>query len=169
MTENHDRIPPALISGATGATRWRAALAFAALGAAAVIAGGLVAAASAHHPEQLLVWMSAYLVLIVGVAQIVFGAGQAWLSARMPAAGSLAVEWIVFNLGNALVIAGTLLGHFLLVFVGTALFAVGIALFLLLTRGARHKGWLVAYRVLLGLIFLSSLVGLALSTLGHAH
>lgn len=169
MTENHDQISAALTLGTTGATRWRAALPFAALGAAAVIAGGLVAAASARHPQQLLVWMSAYLVLIVGVAQMVFGAGQAWLSTRMPSASSLAAEWIVFNLGNGLVIAGTLLGHFLLVFAGTALFAVGIALFLMLTRGARHKGWLVAYRVLLGLIFLSSLVGLALSTLGHTH
>lgn len=113
--------------------------------------------------------MSAYLVLIVGVAQIMFGAGQAWLSTRRPRASWLTSEWIVFNLGNALVIAGTLAGNFVLVFAGTVLFAAGIALFLLLTRGATHRGWLIGYRILLGLIFLSSLVGLALSAASRMH
>lgn len=91
--------------------RWRAARPFAWLGIAAVITGGLVAAAVAHAPVQKLVWMSAYLVLIVGVAQIVFGAGQAALSSPVASPGWIAGEWIVFNLGNAGVIAGTLAGR----------------------------------------------------------
>ena len=137
-----------------------------ALGVAAIIAGGLVAAVVAHHPAEHPVWTSAYLVLIVGVAQIVFGTGQAWLSERLPSTGWIAGEWIVFNLGNAGVIAGTLAGSFGLVAGGTLLFALGIALFLLGARGARG-GWLLGYRVLLGLIFLSSLAGLALSLQAH--
>lgn len=141
----------------------RAALPFAVLGGAAIIAGGLVAAAVAHHPTQPLVWMSAYLVLIVGVAQCVFGVGQARLSQRAPSRPLVWTEWIVFNLGNAGVIVGTLLGRFGVVFAGTLLFAVGVALFLVGTRGSGHSGWLVGYRVLLGLILASSLVGLALS------
>lgn len=156
-------------TGESPAKCWSAARPFAVLGTAAIIAGGLVAAASAHHPQQLLVWMAAYLVLIVGVAQIMFGAGQAWLSTRTPRASWLTGEWIVFNLGNALVIAGTLAGNFVLVFAGTVLFSAGIALFLLLTRGAAHRGWLIGYRILLGLIFLSSLVGLALSAASRMH
>lgn len=147
--------------------RWRAVRPFAWLGVAAIIAGGLVAAAVAHRPVQQLVWMSAYLVLIVGVAQIVFGAGQAWLSDRRPSPGWIAGEWLVFNLGNAGVIAGTLAGSFGLVVAGTALFALGIALFMWGTRGRVRVGWRLGYRILLGLIFLSSLVGLALSL--HAH
>jgi len=143
--------------------RWRAARPFAWLGVAAIIAGGLVAAAVAHRPVQQLVWMSAYLVLIVGVAQIVFGAGQAWLSDHVPSPGWVAVEWLVLNLGNAGVIAGTLGGSFGLVAAGTVLFALGIALFLSGTRGAGRAGWLLGYRILLGLVFLSSLVGLGLS------
>lgn len=146
--------------------RWRAARPFVWLGIAAIIAGGLVAAAVAHAPIQKLVWMSAYLVLVVGVAQIVLGAGQAWLSERPPLLGWVAGEWVVFNLGNAGVIAGTLAGSFGWVAAGTVLFALGIALFLLGTRGVR-SGWLLGYRVLLGLVFLSSLAGLALSL--HAH
>jgi hypothetical protein len=73
---------------------------------------------------------------------------------------------VIFNLGNAGVIAGTLAGSFDLVAAGTALFALGIALFLRV-RGGTHRAWLLAYRILLGLIFLSSLVGLGLTL--HAH
>lgn len=138
-----------------------------ALGIAAVIAGGLVAAAAAHHPAEHPVWASAYLVLIVGVAQVVFGGGQAWLSERLPSPGWITGEWIVFNLGNAAVIAGTLLESFETVLAGTVLFALGIAAFLLGTRGPMRGGWLAGYRILLGLIFLSSLVGLALSLRVH--
>jgi len=142
--------------------RWRAARPFAWLGVAAIIAGGLVAAAVAHRPMQPVVWMSAYLVLIVGVAQIVFGAGQAWLSERPPSNYWIAGEWIALNLGNGGVIAGTLLGSFGMILTGTALFATGIGLLLLGTRGP-VRGWLIGYRILLGLVFASSLVGLALS------
>lgn len=150
-----------MLTAAAG-PRWRTAQAFVATGAAAIIGGGLVAAAVIHAPVPRLVWMSAYLVLIVGVAQIVFGAGQASLASRQPNPGWVAAEWIVFNLGNAGVIGGTLAGTFALVLAGTALFAAGIALFLVGTRGA-IRGWLAGYRILLGLIFLSSLVGLGLS------
>ena len=138
-----------------------------AVGVAAIIAGGLVAAAVAHHPAEHPVWTSAYLVLVVGVAQIVFGAGQAWLPERLPSFGWLAGEWIGFNLGNAGVIAGTVLGSFPMVVVGTALFAAGIAAFLLGTRGPMRSTWLLGYRLVLGLTFLSSLAGLALSLGAH--
>ena len=138
-----------------------------ALGVAAIIAGGLVAAAVAQRPTEHPVWTSAYLVLIVGVAQIVFGAGQAWLPERLPSIGWITGEWIVFNSGNAGVIAGTLLGSFPMVLAGTALFAAGIAAFLLGTRGRMRSAWLLGYRLVLGLIFLSSLAGLALSLRPH--
>lgn len=137
-----------------------------ALGVAAIIAGGLIAAAVAHRPAEHPVWTSAYLVLIVGVAQIVFGAGQAWLPERLPSMGWIASEWIVFNLGNAGVVAGTVFRSFPMVLAGTALFAAGIAAFLLGTRGPR-SAWLLGYRLVLGLIFLSSLAGLALTLRTH--
>jgi hypothetical protein len=156
-----------LTSGAC--SRLRAVWPFLALGGVAIVAGGLVAALEAHQPVQVLVWMSAYLVLVVGVAQIVFGAGQAWLSGCVPSTGWIAAEWVVLNLGNAGVIAGTLCDRFAWVLAGTALFAAGILLFLLGTRGAVRRGWATGYRVLLGLMFLSSLVGLALSIRARMH
>lgn len=142
---------------------WCSARIFTATGSAAIIAGGLVAAAVAHRPTEPLVWMSAYLVLVVGVAQWVFGLGQAWLSADAPKTAWLASEWIIFNLGNTGVIAGTLADLPSLVVAGTVLFIVAIALFLVSTRGNAHPRWLAGYRVLLGLIFLTSLTGLVLA------
>jgi hypothetical protein len=54
-----------------------------------------------------------------------------------------------------------------MVVVGTALFAAGIAAFLLGTRGPMRSTWLLGYRLVLGLTFLSSLAGLALSLGAH--
>ncbi|MGH8279001.1 MAG: hypothetical protein ACRETQ_05495 [Gammaproteobacteria bacterium] len=136
-------------------------------GGLAIIVGGLVAAAVAHQPTQHLVWMAAYLVLIVGVAQMVFGGGQAWLSADTLRPAWRASEWIIYNLGNAGVIAGTLADLPSLVVVGTVLFIIGVALFLVHTRARTHIRWLIGYRILLGLVFLTSLVGLVLTFVGQ--
>ncbi|MGH8234137.1 MAG: hypothetical protein ACREPU_08065 [Rhodanobacteraceae bacterium] len=73
--------------------------------------------------------MSACLVLIVGVAQCVFGVGQALWSQRSAARPSVWAEWIVFNLGK-----------FDVVLAGTLLFATGIALF----QGGARGSWLGA-------------------------
>ena len=141
-----------------------AALPFVALGVAAVIAGGATAAAVAYQPTEHLVWMVAYLVLVVGVMQCAFGAGQAWLAQDPPPGRVTWGQWGVFNLGNAGVSAGTLGDRFGLVAGGTLLFVLAIAWFLYGVRAVRWRGWGIAYRVLVGLIFASSLVGLVIST-----
>lgn len=145
------------------AARWRLAAPFAITGAAAIIGGGLLAAAVARHPTQTLVWLSAYLVLVVGVAQLAFGTGQVLLATRLPGARWIAAEWLALNLGNLGVTTGTLARSFALVSVGTLLFAAAIAGFLAGTRVARRSGWLLAYRAGLALIFVGSLVGLGLA------
>src|SRR5664280_1572278 len=74
-----DGIPPATFAGIgrTGAcaatvievpARRSAALPFAAVGAACIVAGGLVAAVSAPAPSEHASWAAAYLVLVVGAA-----------------------------------------------------------------------------------------------------
>ncbi|MEO6972399.1 MAG: hypothetical protein ABI135_03120 [Rhodoferax sp.] len=141
-----------------------AALPFVAVGIAAVIVGGATAAAVAYQPTEHLVWMVAYLVLVVGVMQCAFGAGQAWLAQDPPSGRVTWWQWGLFNLGNAGVIAGTLGGRFGLVAGGTLLFAVAIAWFLYGVRAVRWRGWGMAYRALVGLIFASSLIGLVIST-----
>jgi len=147
--------------------RIAAATPFAVLGVAAILAGGGIAAAIAHHPTQYLVWMVAYLVLVVGAMQCVFGAGQAWLAERPPAAGTAWGQWGLFNLGNAGVIGGTLCDRSDAVAAGTVLFVAALVWFFFGIHRARARGWGVVYRVLLGLILLSACVGLTISAVSH--
>ncbi|MGH8228923.1 MAG: hypothetical protein ACREU3_13660 [Steroidobacteraceae bacterium] len=143
--------------------RTLAGLPFLVLGVAAVIAGGGTAAAVAYHPTEHLIWMVAYLVLVVGVMQCGLGTGQAWLT-RDPPSGRVAwCQWALYNLGNAAVIAGTLDDRFDWVACGTVLFAAAIAWFLYGVRIVRWRWGGIAYRVLLGVIFSGSLIGLVIS------
>lgn len=147
--------------------RVAAAAPFVVLGAVAIVAGGGTAAAVAYRPTEHLVWMVAYLVLVVGVMQMVFGAGQAWLAERAPSRGTVWGQCILFNLGNAGVIGGTLCNRTGVVAAGTLLFAAAIAWFLYGVRHCRLRAWANAYRVLLALIFLSACIGLVISFVSH--
>jgi len=140
---------------------------FVALGAASILAGGATAAAVAYHPTEHLVWMVAYLVLVMGAMQWVFGAGQAWLAERPPPIGMAWGQWVLFNLGNAGVIGGTLCNRTGIVAAGTLLFVAAIGWFLYGVRHSRRRGWGIAYRVLLALIFLSAGIGLGISFVSH--
>lgn len=149
--------------------RLAAARVFLATALLAILAGGLVAGATAHAPARLLVWMVAYLVLVVGVAQGVLGLGQALLPQRPPAPRWRAGEWVLFNAGNAGVIAGTLSGSTLWVTIGTVLFVAALIAFLFGVRGA-GRGWLsLAFRAVLVITCIGACVGLALSLAGIAH
>jgi len=151
--------PPALLERLTAA-RW-----FVATALLAMIAGGLIAAVTAHAPARLVVWMVAYLVLVVGVAQMVLGLGQALLPQRLPSSSWRAGEWLLFNAGNAGVVVGTLLGAAALVSLGTALFIIALVLFFLGVARAQG-GWLLRiYQGLLAIVCIGALVGLLLSWL----
>lgn len=129
----------------------------------AVVAGGLTAAAVAHAPTQPLVWMSAYLVLVVGLAQAVLGVGQAVLSVQPPPQRLVVAQWIVFNAANVGVVAGTLLGRVSMVAVGTTGFAVALSMFLYGVRNAR-SGWQThLFRALVAILGISAVVGMTLS------
>ncbi len=143
--------------------RCAAAAPFAILGTAAIIAGGATAAAIAYHATQPLVWMVAYLVLVVGVMQWVFGVGQAWLAESPPPRAVTWGQWCLFNLGNAGVIGGTLGARTDIVAMGTLVFVAALAWFLVGVRRSRRRGWGIAYRVLLGLILASACIGLVIS------
>jgi hypothetical protein len=137
--------------------------------ALATVSGGLVAAAVAHAPMQKMVWMAAYLVLVVGVAQAALGASQALLAIRLPSARVLITECMLFNAGNAGVIAGTLLSSLSLLLAATLLFAFSLAMFLYTTRGA-HGGWpIYAYRALLVTVAGGAIVGVALVATRAVH
>lgn len=131
----------------------------------AVLAGGFTAAAVAHAPTQPLVWMSAYLVLVVGMGQAVLGMGQAMLSIQLPPRRVVAAQWIVFNAANVGVVAGTLSGRVWLVVIGIVGFVLALALFLHGVRHARH-GWQThLFRALVALLGIGAMVGMTLSLL----
>lgn len=111
---------------------------FAVLGTLCVVAGGLVAAATAPTPSEHGSWAAAYLVLVAGVAQVGLGVGQAALAVRMPSVASRTAEFVAWNCGNALVIAGTLAGVTALVDAGGALLVATLALLVRGVRGARR-------------------------------
>lgn len=160
-----------------------AALPFAVLGVACVIAGGLVAAATAPNPSEHGSWAAAYLVLVAGVAQVGLGVGQAALAVRVPSAASRTAEFAAWNCGNALVIAGTLAGVTALVDLGGALLVAALALLVRGVRGARptrvaadapteraaggsnqpHRWPLFAFRALVLVLLVSIPIGLVLA------
>lgn len=143
----------------------RRALPFWIFAAFAVVAGGALAAALAHAPTRLVMWLVAYLVLVVGVAQAALAAGQLWLAPMPPSRGLVLGQWLLFNAANGLVAGGTLLAQRAWVNAGTLLLVVALALFLRGVRGAT-KGWPIRiYRALVWLLGCSALVGVGLTWL----
>ena len=141
-----------------------AAMPFLVVAALATVAGGSVAAAMAHAPSQKLVWMVAYLVLVAGVAQAILGGGQALLADGLPSGRIRFAECLLFNVGNAGVIVGTVSSSLPLVWAGTLLFAAALVMFLLATRVA-SRGWLVyAYRMILLLVGAGAIIGLVMAS-----
>lgn len=142
------------------------ALPFLVIGTACVIAGGFVAAVTAHAPTEHASWAAAYLVLVGGVAQVALGAGQTLLARHRPSARLVVVELLTWNLGNAAVVAGTVSGVAPVNDVGGALLVVALALLLASTRGPRQAGWpLALYRTLIVIVLVSIPVGLLLAEL----
>lgn len=127
-----------------------------------IVAGGAISAALAHAPTRPVMWLVAYLVLVVGVAQGALALVQARVALQPPSRALAAAQCVAFNLANALVIAGTLLAHAGWVSAGAVLLVVALGLFLRGVRGGR--GALVwIYRVLLATLAASALVGVALA------
>ena len=83
---------------------------FVGTGIAAILAGGVLSAFSAKSPTTLAMWASAYLVLVVGVAQVCFGLSLEQLAKKSRAA---VIYWVfgLFNLGNMLVILGSVVKY----------------------------------------------------------
>lgn len=154
-------------------TRWVVSWPLFAVGALGVIAGGLVAAATAPSASEHGSWAAAYLVLVVGVAQIALAAGQAALSTHPPTRSLVVAETACWNIANALVIAGTLADVNAIVYVGGAMLVVALATFGYGVRGTLPAGeqhrqrirWLVyGFRVVVIVLLVSIPTGLVLAT-----
>lgn len=150
---------------ASAQARWAVSWPLFSIGAVAVIAGGLVAAATAPSPSEHGSWAAAYLVLVGGVAQIGLAAGQAALSARPVPGRVIRLEAVSWNVANALVIAGTLTGSNAVVYAGGALLVIALAMFGQGVRESTNRYWLLyAFRALVVLLLVSIPTGLVLAT-----
>ena len=165
------RIPqysgPAVLSGDDILARWPEASPFVLIGGLAVIAGGLVAAVSRPTHFGTGPWLAAYLVLVVGVAQIALGVGQAWLTAVASPGSLLWAEAATWNLGAAGVVAGTLLDAPVLTTIGGIITLVALVLFLVGVRQTRPVPTWVrrGYQGIVVFVLLSIPVGLTLAWL----
>lgn len=153
------------VQGLLGPRHWRTARPFVVTGAVAIVAGGLVAAANASASIEKGNWAAAYLVLVVGVAQVLLGAGRALLADPLPTMRRVTLEYATFSVGNLGVLAGTLFGSQLGVDLGGVALVAALVGFLG-TVPRRWTPWpLTVYRLLIVVVLVSVPVGLVLARL----
>lgn len=148
--------------------RWSHTLPFVGVGTACIVAGGLVAAITAHSPTEPGTWAVAYLVLVAGVAQIALGTGQALLAAQPAPPRVVTAELILWNCANTAVLAGSLLDVGPLVDAGGGLLVIALAIFVHRVRGTTGRArWVLgAYRLLVAALLVSIPIGLLLARAG---
>lgn len=140
---------------------------FVVLGGACVIGGGLVSAAAAPAASYHSSWAVAYLVLVAGVAQAVLGLAQAALASGGVDARAVRAELVTWNLGNAAVLAGTLLDVPPVLYAGCALLVATLVVVLRAIRQAPSGRWLLTARAVIALLLISMPVGIVLQAIGH--
>lgn len=143
----------------------RSAFPFLILGGLGILAGGFLSAVSAASPSYLAAWAVAYLVLVVGFAQLLLGIGQDQLAVRRPSASLVTAEVLVFNLANAAVLIGSLTTTVVLTWVGAGLIVVAMALFIWAARGggSRHRWLLYLFRAMIVILLVSAPIGIVLA------
>lgn len=139
---------------------------FTVLSVLAIVAGGLLMAFSAHKPTWLTSWVSAYLVLIVGIIQLGFIVG--WRDLREPKTALALLAFMAYNIGNLCVVLGTVLKertkhYFTVVSSGSVLLAVAMILLLTAVHSAQSSWTLTGLVVLTTVILISMPIGVVLS------
>lgn len=150
------------------AARRSAAAPFVWMGGVGAVAGGVLAAATAYAPTFHASWATAYLVLVVGVAQVCLGVGQALMAERVPSPRTVMSEFVLFNLGHIGVLLGGVLDTNWLTDIGGVLLLPPLVLMLLsVRRRAAGPRWtVVAYRGLMVVLLVSIPTGLVLARFG---
>lgn len=148
--------------------RWLGSIPFFVMGIIGIVGGGIAAAVTGPTGWDHGSWFAAFLVLVVGVAQFGLGIGQAALAPTIPTRSVIIGEYLAWNLGSAAVIAGTFLASPVVVTGGSLVFLGALALAAVAVRGhsgleGRTRLFLVAFRVLLVLLLVSTPIGIVLS------
>lgn len=146
----------------THAERWRRSTPLFVAGAAAIVVGGLVAAVTRPTGWDDGSWVAAFLVLVMGVAQIGIGAGQAHLGTGAATSRTVLAEAMTWNLGSLGVVVGTLASSPPLVSLASLILLVALVIALLAVRESTDR-WVTPYRALLVVVGASIPIGVMLS------
>lgn len=136
----------------------------------AIAAGGMLSAFTARRPRRLTAWLSAYLVLVVGVVQL--GLAIGWHDLASPRAAVAGAAFALYNLGSAGVVFGTMAKTRIpqsLAVVKAGGFCIGFAMFALLyaVKDTRVSWVLAGFAALTLAVLVSMPIGLVLS--GRRH
>lgn len=133
------------------------------IGSALVVLGGLVAAVTGPLELEQGSWLAAYLVLVCGVAQVVLGLAQEYLGGQRARPSVVWAQVACWNLGNAAVIAGTVVRTPGLVIAGGLALLPALAIGLMATRhtSRRALGW--AFRGVITVLAVSIPIGMGLA------
>lgn len=137
------------------------------MGVIAIVVGGMLSAVTGPLDLEKGSWAAAYLVLVAGVAQYVMGIA----AKHGRRTGSASLDWwwfALWNLGHVGVIGGTVAGLTVVVFAGSGVLVLALALAFLRSLRLQHpvhRMLLIGYRVLLVLLAISIPVGMVISAL----
>ncbi len=145
----------------------RAAAPFVVIGAGLVVAGGLVSAVAAPTASYHSSWAVAYIVLVAGVAQALLGFGQAVLTEGAASARVRLAELCCWNVGNALVIVGTLLDVPIVLYLGCLALILTLVLVLRALAHAASNWLLWAMRIVVVILLVSMPTGIVLQAVSH--
>lgn len=147
------------------ALRLQRAVPFAVIGSVGIIGGGIAAAVTGPTDWKRGSWVAAFLVLVVGVGQIVLGAGQAALARFAPTPRIVATECVLYNVSAALVIIGTLIHRPVVVAIGSVVLLGALAMFAFAAPISTRRNRLAAtaYRLILAVLLISTPIGVVLS------
>lgn len=110
-------------------------------------------------------WLSAYLVLVSGVSQIVLVLGRLELCGLRRGAGTRAAESLLWNAGNAAVMGGVVAGSAALVTAGSVMLLVALAGFFRAAGVGRRarRAYVLAYQAVVLGLGVSVVVGSAMA------
>lgn len=130
-----------------------------------VVAGVLASAIAAPAPTRHGVWAVAFLILVLGVGQLVLGAGQALLPAAAPSARTAVAGAALFNAAGVAIMAGVVTDRLVIFDVGAVLLFVVLVLFLYDVRIPARRGWpLHLYRLVIAILLVSIPIGTWITT-----
>lgn len=143
----------------------RERLAFLGVGGVFIVSGGLVAAIDSASPISHGSWLAAYLVLVGGVAQLALGFGCLLLAQSRCSRTLRRVQLWLWNIGTLTVAGGVLSNLFGVVLVGSVVVAAALGSFARASGplGGPDRNGVIVYRLVIGLLAVSVLVGAVLT------